>query len=291
MKFPLPVILHANSSFLILHSSLKENAMRIPLVEYGILHGRPEVYAFSTTRHGGTSTGAYASLNCTPYTGDDPECVCRNRKILAEALPFPPRELVIPWQTHGIQVLPIDKDYLNSTPDERKALLQGIDALTTREPGFCLCISTADCIPLLLYDVRHRAVAAIHAGWRGTVAGIATHTLRHMHQLYGTAGEDVLACIGPGISRDSFEVGDEVYQAFCQAGLPMQHIAHRHAGTGKWHLDLPLANRLQLLDFGVPDRQIEWCGICTYTRHEEFFSARRLGVKSGRMLTGIMING
>lgn len=71
----------------------------------------------------------------------------------------------------------------------------------------------------------------------------------------------------------------------------MQHIAHRHAGTGKWHLDLPLANRLQLLDFGVPDRQIEWCGICTYTRHEEFFSARRLGVKSGRMLTGIMING
>ena len=153
--------------------------MRIPLVEYGILHGHPEVCAFSTTRRGGISTGAYASLNCTPYTGDAPECVRRNRKILAEALPFPPRELVIPWQTHGTQVLPIDKDYLNSTPDERKALLQGIDALTTREPGFCLCISTADCIPLLLYDVRHRVVAAIHAGWRGTVAGIATHTAAH----------------------------------------------------------------------------------------------------------------
>ena len=263
--------------------------MRIPLVEYGILHGHPEVCAFSTTRRGGVSTGSYAALNCTPYTGDDPECVRRNRQILAEALPFPARELVIPWQTHGTQVLSIGEEYLGSTPGERETLLQGIDALTTRESGICLCISTADCIPILLLDTRHRAIAAVHAGWRGTVAGIVSHTLGQMHALYGTAGSDLLACIGPGISREAFEVGDEVYLAFCQAGFPMECIAFRHPDTGKWHIDLPLANCLLLQDFGIPVPQIEACGICTYTRHEEFFSARRLGVKSGRMLSGIML--
>ena len=259
------------------------------LLEYALMRPYPDVFCFSTTRQGGVSTGAYASLNCTSYTGDDPECVRRNRQILAEALPFPPRELVIPWQTHDTRVLSIGHTYLQSTPRERESQLQGIDALTTREPGVCLCISTADCIPILLYDKKHRAIAAVHAGWRGTAGFITNHVLHHMHTLYGTVGADLLACIGPGISPEAFEVGNEVYEAFRQAGFPMEHIAHRHPTTGKWHIDLPQANRLQLLDFGIPARQIESCGICTYTRHEEFFSARRLGIKSGRILSGILL--
>ena len=217
----------------------------------------PEICAFSTTRRGGVSTGTYASLNCTPYTGDAPQCVSRNDA------------------------------FLSANEEQRHALLQGIDALVTDRPGICLCISTADCIPILLYDKKHQAIAAVHAGWRGTVNFIVGHALEQMRTFYGTDGADVSAVIGPGISLRAFEVGDEVYEAFRQADFPMERIARRES---KWHIDLPEANRLQLLDFGVPSSAIETSGICTYTQYDDFFSARRLGVKSGRMLTGIMLN-
>ena len=247
---------------------------------------QPDVFCFSTTRQGGTSIGPYASMNCTPYTGDCPEHVARNQALLLEALPHRPRELVIPYQTHGTGILSIDDTYLASPADQRRQLLQGIDATLTDQSGICLCVSTADCIPVLLYDPRHHAIAAIHAGWRGTVQSITSRTLQRMHTLYGTDGADLLACIGPGISLLAFEVGDEVYNAFRQAGFPMERIARKES---KWHIDLPEANRLQLLEFGVPPRAIEMCGICTYTRCDDFFSARRLGAQSGRILTGILM--
>ena len=258
-----------------------------PIIRYTALP--PEVTAFSTTRHGGVSTGSYASLNCTPYTGDEADNVRRNQERLLQALPQRPQELVIPWQTHGTQALVIDDSYLQADGPTRHERLQGIDALITRLPRVCLCVSTADCIPVLLYDARHRAVAAVHAGWRGTVNRIARQTLERMQALYGTRGEDVWAVIGPGISLAAFEVGEEVYEAFRTAGFRMDYIASWHNDTHKHHIDLPAANVLQLLDFGVPDRQITQCGICTYTRHTDFFSARRLGIRSGRMLTGIMM--
>ena len=166
-------------------------------------------------------------------------------------------------------------------------MLQGIDALVADRPGICLCISTADCIPILLYDRKHQAIAAVHAGWRGTVNFIVGHALERMRILYGTDGADISAVIGPGISLAAFEVGDEVYEAFRLAGFPMDRIARKQE---KWHIDLPEANRLQLLDFGVPSAAIETAGICTYTHCDDFFSARRLGIRSGRMLTGIMLN-
>lgn len=247
------------------------------------------IYAFSTTRRGGVSTGAYASMNCTPYTGDDPQCVCRNLQILCASFPQPPRGVIIPFQTHGTAVLPIDDTYLSATPGDRHRLLQGIDALVTDRPAVCLCISTADCIPVLLYDRTHRAIAAIHAGWRGTVNRIVLRALERMHGLYGTGAGDLLAAIGPGISRDAFEVGDEVCDVFLNAGFPMDRLASRDPVTRKWHIDLPEANCLQLYNSGMDASQVESCGICTYGQQEMFFSARRLGTSSGRILTGIML--
>ena len=108
-----------------------------------------------------------------------------------------------------------------------------------------------------------------------------------MRTLDGTDGTDVSAVVVPGISLAAFEVGDEVYEAFRLAGFPMDRIARKQE---KWHIDLWEANRLQLLDFGVPSAAIETAGICTYTHCDDFFSARRLGIRSGRMLTGIMLN-
>ena len=259
------------------------------LLIYDLPASQGRVVAFSTTREGGCSTGAYASLNCTAYTGDNPACVERNQQLLSDMLPYPPQELVIPYQTHGTSCLTIDETYLNASAEQKQKMLQGVDALTTNHADICLCISTADCIPVLIYDQTHHAVAAIHAGWRGTVQRIVSQTLQQMQQRYGTEGKGCIACIGPGILLQAFETGDEVYEAFAAVGFPMSQLSYRHPSTQKYHLDLPAANLLQLQEFGIPIAQIEQSGICTYTQHDRFFSARRLGIKSGRILSGIML--
>lgn len=260
------------------------------ILGYEVFSSFSNISCFVTTRHGGCSQGNYASFNCTAFTEDDAECVQRNQEILCSSLSHSPKELIIPYQTHGTKVLAVDETYLQANKKERHTLLQGIDALITREPGCCLCVSTADCIPILLYDPVHEAVAAIHAGWRGTVNYILEHTLDKMRALYNTGGKDIIACIGPGISLSAFEVGDEVYEAFRENGFRMEYISEWKPETHKYHIDLWAANRLQLQEFGVPSVQIETAGICTFTQHEDFFSARRLGIKSGRMLSGIMMH-
>ena len=203
-----------------------------------------------------------------------------NLEILSASLPKRPRVFVIPRQTHTTNVRVIA-----DVPAEEE--LQDVDAVVTHLRDFCLCVSTADCVPLLIYDTKRQVIAAAHAGWRGTVGRIAEKTLEVMKSQYGTDGKDVVACIGPSISLESFEVGDEVYAAFAEAGFDMDCIARRYE---KWHLDLWEANRMQLLAHGVLPETIEVAGICTYQHHEDFFSARRLGIRSGRVLSGIMIH-
>ena len=160
-----------------------------------------------------------------------------------------------------------------------------------------LCISSMliIAIPILIYDARHRAVAAVHAGWRSTVLRISQKALSAMKDCYGTLAADVRVAIGPGISMEAFEVGDEVYEAFEQARFPMSRIARRYpalcdtGGVGKWHVDLWQANCEALYEAGVSPRQIQLAGICTYRQAERFFSARRLGIRSGRILNGIFL--
>ena len=260
------------------------------MLGYESLGSCPNISHFVTTRQGGCSEGAYSTFNCSPYCGDEAVVVKRNQQCLIEALAQPPCELIIPQQTHGINTCVVDEVFLSSSTEDKKALLAGVDALITHLPGYCLCISTADCTPLLLYDKRRQVIAAIHAGWRGTVSHIVAHTLRQMQMLYGTQGADVWACIGPSISLASFEVGEEVYDTFYQNGFDLSAISLWNEHTQKHHIDLWEANRLQLLDFGIPAQQIELAGVCTYIHHEQFFSARRLGINSGRILSGIMIH-
>lgn len=249
------------------------------------------VVAFRTTRHGGCGSDAYATCNCTPYTGDEPAVVRANQEMLCRLLGIPFGRLIIPYQTHSCNILSVDEDFMRLSPEVRHAMLQGKDAVMTDIGGLCLCVSTADCIPVLLYDVVHGAVAAVHAGWRGTVGGIVTRTLSAMHRVYGTDASDVHAVIGPGISLAAFEVGTEVYEAFRDGGFDMREVACWHSDKKKYHLDLPTANRLLLIDAGVPGNHIYDSHICTYTQHCDYFSARRLGVKSGRILNGIMLKG
>jgi len=164
--------------------------------------------------------------------------------------------------------------------------LEGYDALMTNVEEVCIGVSTADCIPVLLYDPRQRAVCAVHAGWRGTVMRIVEQSVARMTEVYGTNPQDLIAQIGPGIHLESFEVGDEVYQAFETEGFPMTLISKKYE---KWHIDLPECNRLQLISAGVPETQISVSPVCTYTQADTYFSARRLGIESGRIFTGIIL--
>ena len=177
---------------------------------------------------------------------------------------------------------------------KRKACLEGVDALITNLRGVCIGVSTADCIPILCYDATCGIVAAIHAGWRSTVGRIVRSTIAQMQSIFGSQPANIRAVICPGISVDAFEVGDEVYENFAHHGFPMEQLAVRYPakdGSGeKWHIDLWEANRLQLLESGVPSGQISCSGICTYTHSDKFFSARKLGIASGRIFNGILLS-
>lgn len=255
------------------------------------------VRAFSTMRGGGYSRGAYATFNANAYCGDDERHVARNRALLCGELGLPAENLIIPHQVHGDRVLKVDARFFAGDGDARRSALEGADAVMTDLPRVCVSVSTADCIPVLLHDGVHHVVAAVHAGWRGTVLRIAETTLAAMHETYGTNPSDVRAVIGPGISLDAFEVGDEVYEAFSLAGFPMDAVARRfpvrsaaHASVpDKWHIDLWAANRLSLERAGVCAARILQAGVCTYTHSDRFFSARRLGIRSGRILNGIFL--
>lgn len=257
------------------------------MLAYGLNKLYSDIFCFSTTRHGGVSTGAYASFNCNEYCGDDEKHVSQNRQLLIDLLPKRPDRLVIPHQTHHTEVCVIDDAFMTGTEkDTKKDALEGIDALVTGKRNVCLCVSTADCVPVLCFDTRLKVIAAIHAGWRGTVSRIVEKTLQKMADVYGTQGKDVVACIGPSISQEAFEVGDEVYEHFLSAGFDVDKIAVR---TDKWHIDLWKANRLQLEAAGVCKKNIEQAGICTWQHNDDFFSARRQGIASGRILSGIML--
>lgn len=259
------------------------------MLGYELLSAYPNIFHFVTTRNGGVSEGSYASFNCSPYCGDDREKVISNQKRLMKTFPASFRQLIIPRQVHGTDICVIDQAFMDLSPDEQQNKLQEVDAVITDVPGYCICISTADCIPLLLYDWESGSVAAIHAGWRGTVQRITSQVLHQMQSLYGSSAENMVATIGPGISVSCFEVGEEVYETFRDKGFDLSRISFWNETTEKHHIDLCEANRIQLLDFGIPEKQIQLSGICTYTQDKEFFSARRLGINSGRILSGIML--
>jgi len=287
------------------------------LMGYRLLDACPFLAHFVTTRRGGVSWGPYASFNCSPYTQDASIHVMQNQSQLLYLVQHPVRQLVLPHQVHGCEIQTIGADFLTRPQEEQRTLLEGVDALITREPGVCIGVTTADCVPVLLCDVKRRVVAAVHAGWKGTVKHIVALTMQRLHAQFGTEGPDVLAAIGPSISLSSFEVGDDVVEAFREAGFAVDALARRFpvshglsAGTsssavvsssvdvsspaedyvsGKYHIDLWEANRRELLEAGVPAAQIETAGICTYQHYDQFFSARRLGIDSGRILSGIMI--
>ena len=245
------------------------------------------VVAFSTTRKGGCSIGNHSSFNINHYCGDAEQAISANKDALCGLLGISSERLVLPHQTHQTAVRQIADEFFTLPERIKTMLLEGVDAVMTDVKDACIGVSTADCVPIIIYDSEHHAACVVHAGWRGTVARIAENAIKQMVLAYNTRPEALKAVIGPSISVDKFEVGDEVYKQFAEAGFPMPDISSHF--DGKWHIDLWQCNKMQLERCGLLSENIEISGVCTYTQCDDYFSARRLGIESGRIYTGVVL--
>jgi hypothetical protein len=257
------------------------------VITYNLLDRHTEIAHFCTSREGGVSVGNYASFNLSPFSGDNELSFGENKQILCDKLGIDSKRLIIPYQTHGSEIREINETFLDLSSAEKEAYLDGVDVVVTRLPGICVGVTTADCVPLLFFDPTKQVVAAVHAGWRGTCAGIAGKTVRFMVEKYNSIPEDILVAIGPSISAEVYEVGVEVVDEFKAAGFDLPEIIETR--NNSIFLNLWKANQQLLEKAGIQVNHIEIAGICTFTEHERFFSARRLGIKSGRLLSGIML--
>jgi YfiH family protein len=183
-------------------------------------------------------------------------------------------------QVHGDQVIRVDD------PATLQGDVQG-DALTTDRVGVLITVSTADCVPILLFDPVRRVISAVHAGWRGTLLGIVKRAVSEMGRHFGSAPDDLMAAIGPAIGRCCFEVGPEVWRGVSSAH---QDVVVVRKTDEKAMLDLPQLNAIQIEEVGLLPARIAICDRCTACAPELFYSYRREG-KTGRMISGIVLEG
>lgn len=237
-----------------------------------------------TTRYGGVSQGVLSSLNLGIHRGDSPENVLENYRILGQAVGFAPEDLVFTHQTHTAVVRRVGAD------DRGQGLFAPVpgdyDGLITDVPGVALIVFSADCTPILLYDPVRRAVGAVHAGWRGTAAGIAANAVGRMCACFGCRPEDIRAAIGPCIGMCCFETGPEVPAAMT-AALGEAAQAHIARKGEKYYVNLKEINRLWLSRCGVT--QVELSGDCTRCQPDRFWSHRITGDARGSQAAVIML--
>jgi YfiH family protein len=246
------------------------------LWQFDNLRQETSIKHFVTDRNSNTNGKEFTlSYSSSPNR----EEIKNNRHLLALALGISDSKLFFPSQVHQTKIVHV-------TSGTAIQEVMETDALITNEPGVCIAVMSADCVPILLYDKKNKAVGAVHSGWKGTVARILEKTLLEMHARFGTKGEDVVAGVGPSVSQDSYEVGEEVVNAVNNAFGNEQGLMIAQPNN-KAKLDLWKANTLQLNAFGVPASQIELSDLCSIKNNHHFFSARK-GDK-GRYAAGIML--
>lgn len=225
-------------------------------------------------RQGGVSEGPWAALNLSAAVGDDPSAVARNWERVGAALPG--IALVRMHQVHGARTVRVDS---------AAAAVGEADAMITATPGVGLAVLTADCVPLLGVAVAHRAVLVAHAGWRGTLAGVAVAALTAAREELGIPPEDWRIALGPAIDGCCYEVQAHIGEALTTRWGAMPN-AWRCVGQ-RGQLDLRLANRAILCAHGVADEDLITVGPCTSCRADAYFSHRRSGGRAGRQLSAI----
>jgi YfiH family protein len=253
------------------------------------------------TRRRGFSLSPFAGLNASSVTGDDPAAVARNKAAIVSTLQLP---LVATKPVHGASTALVrreetadgrDGEWLE--PFRARLRVTEADAMLADQAGFALCWAYGDCAPVLLYDPEHAAFALVHAGWRGTAAGVVAEAVAAMSEHFGARPPALLAGIGPAIGACCYEVSDKVHEAFAQNPLAWEcaeFVERAPGSTGKTdgkgeglYLDIASSNYRQLRAIGVLAEHIETCGYCTGCRTDLFYSHRREPWPSGRFAVAI----
>ncbi len=251
----------------------------IPLWQFELLSAHHSVCHAVTGRRGGVSEAPYDALNVGLHVGDDPERVVENRRRVCEALGVEFDRLTLGRQVHGDVVRVVRPEEAGRGRADFEDGLPQTDGMIVHGPGVAVGVFVADCVPLLLYDPERHLAAAVHAGWRGTAAGIAAKAVRCLAEHFGTAPGDLVVGMGPAVGPCCYQVSERVAQAVRQAAGSEAVAARR---DDHWCADLAEANWRQLLAAGVSADRIELSGICTSCNHDEFFSERKLGKPTGR---------
>ena len=250
----------------------------VPLIESPLLQEIRGLRHGFSTRKGGVSKEHLSSLNLGFNLGDEREKVLENFRILGSLFEAKPEDFVLTQQTHSINVRRVGKE------DRGKGIFRernytDVDALITNEEGVILTAFSADCVPILFYDKRHRAIASCHSGWRGTHGRILARVIEAMQREFSSKPEEIYIAIGPSICKNCYEVSEDVGEAFLEAfpalreetknASPIERVSEE-----KFHIDLWELNRIIALEAFIPPENISISGYCTMERPDLFFSHR-----------------
>lgn len=253
-----------------------------------MIQGRLSVFKFESFRkyknitHFITTKEGWVSGDKPRFTGDQKSDYSDFRKELAVSGDWDADQFIFPRQTHSDRIAIVSTDDLNTIADT--------DALITNDPNLFVCVQTADCVPILLFDPEKKVVAVIHAGWRGTVSKIAQKTVHQMIEKFGCQPSGIIAGIGPSIHMHAYEVGPEVVEAVEAAFSNSAALLKPSLNEGHAYLDLWEANQTVLVEAGIQEENIEIMGLCSFEHADLFYSARREGSETGRMVSGIRLN-
>lgn len=250
-----------------------------------------DVPHFISTRCGGVSTGANASLNLSALTGDEPDAVSENRHRVLRDAAIPFESLTLAHQVHDSRIAIVTASQSGAGCSDTLPAITDTDALITSEPGICICVLVADCLPVLLMDRKHRAVAAIHAGRRGIERGIIQATIREMQAQFSIQPVDLQAGLGPCIGVCCYPVDRDVAESFASIDQWPENVIEVSAiPDQKPRLNLRLAATHQLLQAGIPAGAIASIDSCTACEHDRFFSYRFDHGQTGRFGAGIALS-
>lgn len=242
--------------------------MAKPLIKfYSIFSPFPKLVQGFSTRIGGISRPPFDSLNLGLSTQDDRQAVVVNRQLFFKALNVPAERMVFPQQVHSDTIRIVTKP----------CIVAKCDALITNQPNLFLSIQTADCFPVFFFDPQEQVVAIVHSGWAGTAKNIVGETIRKLKETFEIQPQNLHIAIGPGVQKSCYQVDDVVIPYF-------DSDFYEEDGTGHYLLDLQGAIRQQILNEGVPNEQIDADPDCTHCRSDLYYSYRRDGQQSGRMM-------
>lgn len=235
------------------------------VVSSSVLKKIPSVHHAFFTREGGVSHSLYSSLNGGLGSQDNSEHIMENRQRMAGFLQIEPQNFLSLYQIHSKNVVVVDQPWnANSRPQA--------DAMVTDQPGVALAIATADCGPVLFVDAQSGVIGAAHAGWKGAIGGILEATIEAMEQL-GANRLHVTAVLGPTISQEAYEVGEDFKSVFCNSQQEYQQFFKPGQNDGKFYFNLPgfIKYRLNLLNI----KCFQNLSLCTYQDEKRFYSYRR----------------